>query len=132
MNKLSIPNGYQAVMPYLIVPDPEALMAFMKAVLGATERMHHRNGDGSFGHAEVNVGESVIMFSNSMAGWEPNPAGLFVYVPDADPAFAKALELGATAVMPVTDQPYGRSGGVKDTNGCTWWLTTAPSAELIG
>lgn len=128
MNKLALPNGYQRVMPYIIVPDPEALMTFMKAVLGATERMHHRNDDGSFGHAEMSVGESVIMFSGSMADWEPNPAGLFVYVPDADAAFAKALELGATAVMPVTDQSYGRSGGVRDTNGNTWWLT-APAVE---
>lgn len=125
MNNQSLPAGYQQVMPYLIVPDPETLLSFMKAVLGATERRIERKDDGSFGHGEVNVGESVIMFSGSMFDWEPNPAGLFVYVPDADAAFAKALELGATAVMPVTDQSYGRSGGVKDGNGCTWWLTAA-------
>lgn len=123
MNNQSLPSGYQQVMPYLIVPDPQALLEFMKAVLGATERRIERKDDGSFGHAEVNVRDSVIMFSGSMADWEPNPAGLFVYVPDADAAFAKALELGATAVMPVTEQSYGRSGGVRDTNGNTWWLT---------
>lgn len=129
MNSQSLPNGYQHVMPYIIVPDPEALLKFMKAVLGATERRIDRRDDGSFGHGEVNVGESVIMFSGSAADWEPNPAGLFVYVDDADAAFAKALEQGASEVMAVTDQSYGRSGGVKDTNGCTWWLTGAPAAQ---
>lgn len=128
MNTHSIPKGYQQVMPYLIVADPAALLEFMKAVLGATERRIERKDDGSLGHCEVNVGESVIMFSGSMADWEPNPAGLYVYVDDADAAFAKALELGAVEVMPVSEQSYGRSGGVRDTNGNTWWLT-APALE---
>jgi len=124
MSKLSIPAGYQMVMPYLILPDPEAFLHFSKEVLGATERMIQRGENGSFGHAEIAVGESVIMFSGSQRGWEANPAGMFVYVADADAAFAKALELGATEVMAVSDQSYGRSGGVKDTNGNTWWLTS--------
>ena len=129
MNNPSRPNDHQRVTPYLIVADPEAMLKFMKAVLGATERRIERKDDGSYGHAEVAVGESVIMFSGSMAGWDPNPAGLFVYVEDADAAFAKALELGASEVMPVAEQSYGRSGGVKDTNGNTWWLTTAPATQ---
>ena len=129
MKNQSIPEDYQQVMPYVIIPDPEAFLKFAKEVLNATERRIDRKEDGSFGHAEIAVGESVIMFSGSMAGGEPNPAGLFVYVADADAAFAKALELGAKEVMPVSEQPYGRSGGVKDTNGNTWWLTAAPAAR---
>jgi PhnB protein len=124
MSKLPIPADYQMVMPYLIIPDPEAFLKFSKAVLGATERMIRRAEDGSFGHAEIAVGDSVIMFSGSQRGWEANPAGLFVYVADADAAFAAAIDLGATEVMPVSGQSYGRSGGVKDTNGNTWWLTS--------
>lgn len=129
MEKPPIPDGYQPVMPYLIIPDPEALLHFMKEVLGATERMIHRNEDGSMGHAEVAVDGAVIMFGGSSGDWPPNTAGLFVYVADADAAFARALELGAEQIMPVTDQSYGRSGGVRDTNGNVWWLT-APAAQL--
>lgn len=127
MNKLSIPQGMQQVMPYLIIPDPEALLLFMKEVLNATERRIERREDGSFGHAEVAIGDSVIMFSGTASELDASPAGLFVYVADADAAFARALGLGAKELMPVSDQPYGRSGGVKDTNGNTWWIT-APSA----
>jgi uncharacterized glyoxalase superfamily protein PhnB len=125
MSTTTIPAGYQQVMPYVIVPDPSSLLQFMKEVLGATVRTMQTKDDGSLGHAEVQVGESVIMFSGSTEDWEAAPAGLFVYVGDADAAMAKALELGATQVMPVSDQGYGRSGGVKDANGCTWWLTSA-------
>lgn len=121
----AFPKDYQQVMPYLLLSDPEAFLAFSKAVLGAEEKMIMRGEDGRWQHCEIKVGESVIMFSQSMAEWPPQPAGLFVYVADADAAYAQALSLGATSVMPVGDQPYGRSGGVRDTNGNTWWLTTA-------
>ena len=125
MQSVRFPNEYQQVMPYLIVPQPEALLQFAKEVLGATEKMIMKDEDGTFRHCELLVGESVIMFSVSMEGMPPYPAGLFVYVADADAAYEKALQLGAVSVMPVADQPYGRSGGVRDTNGNTWWLTTA-------
>lgn len=124
MSKLNIPEGYQAVMPYLIVDDPEGLKKFMIEVLGAVEKMHHPNPDGSYGHAEVTIGESCIMFSNSMPQWGVNTAGLFVYVDDADKRYAQALEHGAESIMPPADQPYGRSCGVKDPFGNTWWITS--------
>jgi uncharacterized glyoxalase superfamily protein PhnB len=63
------------------------------------------------------------MFGQSSADWGSDNAGLFVYVEDADATFKKALDAGATEVMPVTDQSYGRSGGVKDPFGNTWWIT---------
>ena len=125
MQTVSFPSDYQQVMPYLLVPDAGSFLLFSKEVLGATEKMIMRDEDGTYRHCEVLIGNSVIMFSVSMAEWGAQPAGLFVYVADADAAYEKALQLGAVSVMPVGDQPYGRSGGVKDTNGNTWWLTTA-------
>ncbi len=123
MSNLNIPEEYQAVMPYIIVDDPAALKQFMITVLGAKDKMHHPNPDGSFGHAEVTIGDSCIMFSNAMPEWGVNTAGLFVYVDDADAAYKLALENGATSLMPPADQPYGRSSGVKDPFGNTWWIT---------
>jgi PhnB protein len=125
MNATTFPKEYQQVMPYLILPDPGAFLQFSTEVLGATERMVNRDEDGTYRHCEVAVGDAVIMFSIVMAGFPAQPAGLFVYVRDADAAYKRALELGAKSIMPVGDQPYGRSGGVLDTNGNTWWLTTA-------
>src|SRR5689334_9809061 len=125
MNTVPFPSEYQQVMPYLLVPDPAALIDFAKAVLSATEKMITRDEDGTYRHCELLVGQSVIMFSVSMQDWAPMPAGLFVYVADADAAYKKALEMSATSLMAPGDQPYGRSCGVKDTNGNTWWLTTS-------
>jgi uncharacterized glyoxalase superfamily protein PhnB len=124
MADVQFPSEYQQVMPYLLVTDPGALIDFMKVVMGAEEKMIMRDEDGTYRHCEMLVGKSVIMFSVSMQDWAPMPAGLFVYVADADAAYKKALEIGATSLMPPGDQPYGRSCGVKDTNGNTWWLTT--------
>ena len=126
MNDVTFPTGYQQVMPYLILPQPQAFLQFTKEVLGAVEKMILRNEDGSLGHCEVTVGQSVIMFSGCSGQWDAQPAGLYVYVPDVDTAYEKALQLGAISVMPVSNQSYGRSGGVRDENGNTWWLVTAP------
>jgi PhnB protein len=125
MSNLNIPEGYNAVMPYLIVDNPVGLQQFMTTVLGATLKMHQPNPDGGFGHAEVTIGNSCIMFSQTMQGFAANTAGLFVYVEDADKAYKLALESGATSIMPPTDQPYGRSSGVKDPFCNTWWITSA-------
>jgi len=111
-------------MPYIIVDNPEGLKQFMITVLGAKLKMHHPNPDGSFGHAEVTIGDSCIMFSNTMPEWGVNTAGLFVYVEDADAAYKLALDNGATSLMPPADQDYGRTCGVKDPFGNTWWITS--------
>lgn len=121
---LKIPEGYQTVMPYLIVNDAAALMNFLVTVFDAKLKMHHPNPDGSYGHAEVTIGGSCIMFSETMKGFEANTAGLFIYVDNADTRYKLALENGAQSLMPPADQDYGRSCGVKDSNGNTWWITS--------
>lgn len=124
MATTKIPEGYQQVMPYLIVDDAAGLLHFMETVLGAKFKMRHPNPNGGYGHAEVSIGDSCIMFSESMPEWGANPAGLFVYVDDADHAYKLALENGAAAIMPPADQDYGRSCGVRDPFGNTWWITS--------
>lgn len=111
-------------MPYLILADAMDFFSFTAAVFGATEKVKHLNEDGSLMHGEVVIGDSTIMFGNASHEWAVQPAGLYVNVADADAIFRSALENGATVVMEPANQPYGRSGGVKDPFGNTWWITT--------
>ncbi|GAA4460049.1 VOC family protein [Nemorincola caseinilytica] len=125
MNTTDIPAHYNHVMPYLIVKDAAGAMRFMAEVLGATEKMKHLRDDGhTVMHGEMTIGGSTIMLAEATDQYPPDTAGMFVYVPDADAAYQRALAMGATSIMPPADHPYGRSGGVKDPHGNTWWITT--------
>jgi PhnB protein len=75
-------------------------------------------------HAELKIGNASIMCAEATDQWKTEPAGLFIYVENADASYAKALELGCTSILELTDQPYGRTCGVKDTFGNTWWITS--------
>ena len=129
MEKAFIPDGYQTVMPYLIVKGADKFMDFMKNVFNAKEKMTHRNETGGIRHAEVFIGESVIMFADAIAGWEPMTGGFYIHVADADASFQKALNNGAVSVMEPADKEYGRSGGVTDPFGNTWWITVPLQGE---
>jgi PhnB protein len=124
MANVNFPSDYQRVMPYLIVNNAAGFMDFMKDVFDAKEKVMHKRDGNIVIHGEALIGDSVIMFADANDAWGVCTAGLFIYVPDADTAFINALAAGATSVMPVSDQPYGRSGGVKDPFGNTWWVTT--------
>lgn len=124
MNNLNIPEGYQQVMPYLIVPGAARFFDFMQKVFGAREKMTTMRDVHTIMHAELWIGESTIMYADSTDQYPPSTAGLFVYVEDADATYAKALAEGATSVQEPVDQHYGRSAGIKDPVGNTWWLTS--------
>ena len=123
MDAIKFPAGYNRVMPYLILEDAAGFQTFMQNVFGATEKMKVLRDDKTVMHGEIAVGDIVIMFAQCTAEFEPTPGAFFIYVNDADESFAKALENGATKVQDIADQNYGRSGGVKDSNGNTWWIT---------
>lgn len=125
MNKeLSIPEKHQVVMPYLILRNATAFITFTMQVFGAKEVMKEMRDENTIKHAEIQIGGSTIMLADSTAEFSPHLAGLFVYVKDADSAFKQAIDLGAEVVLEVSDQPYGRSGGIKDPFGNTWWITS--------
>lgn len=121
---MRIPDGYQTVMPYLILKDAPGFLSFTQKLLGAKELQKIMADDGEIMHAEIKIGDSTIMFGESNARWKPQPAGLYIHVEDCDKSYKKALELGAESVMEPSDQNYGRAAGVKDPFGNTWWLTT--------
>lgn len=129
----SIPDEYPQVMPYLIVDGAGEAIEFYKDVLGATERMRMEGPDGGIGHAELQIGEAVIMLADenlrmniegpkSVGG---TPVTIHVYVEDADGTFERAVQGGAKSLRAVEDQFYGdRSGQFEDPYGHRWNVAT--------
>jgi len=114
---------YRTLTPYLVVPDADAELKYLKDAFGGTETSCQRNADQAIMHAEVQVGDSLIMLGQAGAEWKPLQAALYVFVPDVDQTYAKALKAGATSQSAPEDKPYGhRTAGVVDQNGITWWI----------
>jgi uncharacterized glyoxalase superfamily protein PhnB len=122
--KLTIPAGYQTVMPYLILKDAEAFIKFAIFVFEAKETRKVMRDAQTIMHAEIMIGESTIMLAEATEIYKARTAGLFVYVNDSDVAIEKAIVSGAKLIAATTNQPYGRSGGITDPFGNTWWITT--------
>jgi PhnB protein len=121
---MKIPDGYQAVMPYLIVKDAAAFIEFTKKVFNAELTLHILNDENLVRHAEIKINGSVIMFADCTEMFKPRGATLMVYVENADESYKKAIEEGSEIIRELSDQEYGRSGGVTDPFGITWWITS--------
>ncbi|MDP9072328.1 MAG: VOC family protein [Actinomycetota bacterium] len=124
-----IPDGYPRVTPYLCVDGAAAAIEFYGSVFGAMERMRMPAPDGKIGHAEIQIGDSVIMLSDEVPEigvHSPrtiggSPVTLSVYVEDVDAVFALAVQGGAEVLSPVENQFYGdRSGQFVDPFGHRW------------
>jgi len=111
-------------MPYLIIKNAQQFLDFTKNVFDAIETYKVMRDEHTIMHAEITIDESVIMFADSTEQYAPITAGMFVYVADADETYQRAIESGATVITAVADQPYGRSGGVRDPFGNAWWITS--------
>jgi PhnB protein len=122
-NTRHIQPGFTAVTPYLF-GRPE-LGDFLKRAFGA-ELVHESAPDakGDF-HCEAKIGDAHVLFGNGYFADPSMAAAVYLYVPDVDEAFKRALSLGAKAVREPADQTWGdRVAGVKDTSGNTWWIAT--------
>ncbi|HZU73863.1 MAG TPA: VOC family protein [Acidimicrobiales bacterium] len=118
-------GGYHSVNQFLVVDGAEEAMRFLGAVFGATEQERITRPDGSIGHAEVRLGDSVVMLTEASPSLTARPATSYVFVPDVDAAFARAIEHGATVRSAPADQFYGnREAGVYDPWGNLWWMAT--------
>ena len=120
-----VPEGHHTVCPYLVIPDALRIITFMKEAFGATERYLHRTPEGRVMHAEVTIGDSVVMLGEANEMWNGYRAMVHLYVPDVDEAFRRAVAAGATVIQEVATQDHGdRSGGVEDPSGTQWWIAT--------
>ncbi|HEY2637309.1 MAG TPA: VOC family protein [Solirubrobacteraceae bacterium] len=120
-----VPEGYTTVTPWIVSRDIAGVMAFAAAAFGAEELARVPNADGSIGHAEMRIGDAVVMGFDSQPGWPPTPAFLRLYLPDGDAAFARAVAAGAEPITEMTHQFFGdRIGRVRDSWGNIWWIQT--------
>jgi len=120
-----IPKGYHSVTPYLTVANAGDLMQFVKRAFGAEELLAHRGPDGSIQHAEVKIGDSIVMMGQARGDMKPRPGTIYLYVPDVDAVYRTALSAGGKSLSEPADQFYGdRSAGVEDPCGNYWYMAT--------
>lgn len=128
----AIPEGYEAVTPYLVVKDAARAIDFYKEAFGATELMRY-DDNGRVGHAELRIGEGLVMLADEYpergftapASSESSAVSMMLYVRDVDSVVERAEKAGATIERPVADQFYGdRTGGIMDPFGHHWHIAT--------
>ncbi len=118
-----VPEGYTSVTPWIISPNAAELIDFLKAAFGAVELARLAGENGSIGHAEVRIGDAVVMMFDKRKPWRRTPAFLRLYVADGDATFRRAIAAGATAVTTMTHLAWGdRVGRVRDRHGNLYWI----------
>lgn len=128
-----IPQGYHTVTPYLTLNDAARALEFYKRAFGAREMMRMEGPGGKIGHAEIKIGDSMIMLADEMPGTSSRSpqslggctGGVFLYVEDADGLFNQAVSAGAQVEAPLSDMFWGdRYGRLRDPFGHSWSVAT--------
>ncbi len=123
-----VPEGFHTVTPYLIVHDGARAIDFYKKAFGAKEIMRMPGPNGSVSHAEIKIGDSIVMMGSAPNAHPPqgeSPVNIFLYLEDVDKTFRDALSAGAKELQPLANQPWGdRYGRVTDPFGHVWALAT--------
>lgn len=128
-----IPDGYHSVTPYLIVKDAAQALDFYKKALGARELFRLPDPTGKIGHAEIRIGDSVVMLADEHPDFQAHspqkyggtPVSLLIYVEDVDKVFPQAIAAGGKETRPLKDQFYGdRSGTLTDPFGHVWTIAS--------
>jgi len=126
-----VPEGYHSLQPYLMFVNTVEAIAFYTKVFGATEKLVMKAPEGRVAHAEIAIGDSVVMMADEhpeiqafAAGhYGGSPVSLMLYVEDCDATYAAAIAAGATSLREPADQPYGdRMAGIVDPFGYKWWV----------
>jgi uncharacterized glyoxalase superfamily protein PhnB len=119
------PEGLNDVNVYMHPLRAEPVINFLKRAFGARELGKYASPDGVVHHAELRVGDSVVEMGEAHGKYPPMPTMFYLYVPDCDAVYQRALQAGATSISEPVDHPYGdRSGGVKDAFGNQWYIAT--------
>jgi PhnB protein len=121
---------YGTVTPYLLVNDADAQLRFLETAFAGTIRHCSRTPEGHVMHAEVAIGDSLVMLGQCGPQWPARPCALYLWVDDVDATWQKALDAGGTEESKPEDKPYGhRNAGVNDVNGNTWWIAAPVRAN---
>ncbi len=120
----SVPDGYHTVTPFLALKDAHRAIEFYKKAFGAEERFRMPMPDGKVAHAELQIGDSIVMLTEATQE-PPTSSSLYLYVADVDALFARAVAAGAQVAMQVADMFWGdRFGRVSDPFGVRWGIAT--------
>ncbi len=123
MDDLNIPSGHHRMTPYFLVNDADAFITFLKDVFGAQDREMHRDEAGHVRHAELAIGDAVLMLGQSSEQWKAQGSMNYLYVADTDATHRACLAAGCTELYPPSDHVYGvRGSGITDPWGNMWWL----------
>jgi PhnB protein len=116
------PKGFHSVTPFFMASDPDKFVEFLKKGVGAQVVSELRGQNGKIMHAQIKIGDSMIMLGDAM-GNKTDPMAMYIYLDKPDEAYQRALDAGATSITEPSDQFYGdRNAGVKDPFGNTWWF----------
>lgn len=120
------PAGYSTVSPYLVADGAQQVIDFLDAAFGVEKLRRFDMPDGSIMHAEVRVGDTVVMIGDAGAEWPATPCHLHVYVENVDVSYNRALSAGGVSVQEPMQREGDpdRRGGVRDPAGNTWWIST--------
>lgn len=119
----SAPDGYTDVAPWVVTDDTGGFLDFVTTAFDGVELGRVPVEDGSIGHGEIRVGDTVVLAFDRAAEWPVMPALLRVFVPDTDVAMKRAVDAGARVVTEATDSAFGQRGGrVRDPFGNVWWI----------
>lgn len=120
-----IPDGYHTITPYLIVEDADKLVEFIEQTFDGQLIFQMRTEAGRISHAEMKIGDSMLMLSEASEEWSAMPTMIHLYVSDTDTVYQKALAYGAVSIKEPQDQFYGdRNASVKDSSGNIWGIAT--------
>ncbi len=121
----AIPDGYHSVTPYLAVQGASRLLDFMGRAFNAEPRHRMQRPDGTIMHAEIKIGDSMVMLGEAQGQHQPMPCSLYLYVADVDAVYKRAVQAGAASLMEPADQFWGdRTASVKDPGGNHWMIAT--------
>ena len=121
----AIPEGFHSVTPYMTVQGVAKLIDFLKQAFEAVEIERMPGADGAVGHAQLRIGDSMVMMGEAPSPEKAMPCAMYLYVKDTEASYKRAIAAGASSLMAPADQFYGdRNAGVKDPSGNFWWIAT--------
>ena len=121
----AVPKDFHTVTPFLVVEGAEKFIDFAVKAFGAEKTFLMKNENGTVSHATIKIGDSCIMLSDAMENFPATTSTLYLYVPDADGIYKRAVDAKATSLREPTDEFWGdRTGGVRDSWGNQWWIST--------
>jgi uncharacterized glyoxalase superfamily protein PhnB len=120
-----LPTGYTTVAPWIVTDDTGALLDFIATAFDGTELSRVQTEDGMIGHAEIRVGDTVLLAFDRRPDWPVMPSLLRVFVPDPDAAFERAVAAGGRVVTGLANSAWGDRGGrIRDPFGNIWWVVS--------